>query len=297
MASPLRRARRGWPALGRLRPLPDAPPTASATGAGSPDRALETYDAGLLLARCLEKGVDARPHYLWGVLAGAITARSLGVEQMSAIELGVAGGNGLVALEVAAQAAEELLGVKIEVWGFDCGTGLPEPLDYRDVPWVAKAGYFAMDVDDLRRRLTRAELVLGPVRHSVPVWLTEAHAPIGFVSFDLDYYSSTKEAFALFEAGPERLLPRISCYFDDVLGAAWNDYNGERAAIAEFNDTHHLRKVAATYGLRFDLPMSEQGKPWPEKVWHAHLFDHPRYNEFALELPPSFFESHRLAPE
>jgi hypothetical protein len=253
-------------------------------------------DPNVLLGWCMARGVGARPHYLWSVLLAAVTAKGLGLDALSVVELGVAGGNGLMALEEAARATEALLDVEVEVWGFDNGTGMPEPRDHRDVPWAVRPGYFAMDEEALRERLSSAKLVMGPVAGTVRQWAAEDHPPVGFVAFDLDYYSSTMEALVLFEALPERLLPRIACYFDDVLGYGWNEYNGERAAIADFNSRHPRRKIAHTHGLRYELPLSERDKPWSEQIWIAHLFDHPRYDEFALELPAEFLDAHRLRP-
>jgi hypothetical protein len=245
--------------------------------------------------------MTARPHYLWGVMFGAHTARVLGIDQITAIEFGVAGGNGLLELERAAAMAGELIGVEVVPLGFDTGTGMPAPVDHRDVPFVIREGYFPMDERALRERLRSAELVLGPVAETLPAWDNAGHPPVGFVAFDLDYYSSTMEAFSLLDAPPERLLPRIACYFDDVLGYGWNDFNGERAAIGDFNAAHAERKVAKVHGLRYELPPSEFMLPWHEKLWVAHLFDHPQYA--TPETPPegrlaeAFFAAHRLQPE
>lgn len=226
---------------------------------------------------CRHRGVDARGGYLWPTLEAVRTAKSLGVPAVSVIELGVAGGNGLLALEEAAAAAEDLLGVRVEVFGFDTGKGLPPPEDVRDVPYVTRPGIFAMDESALRARLQRAELVLGPVAETVPRWLAEPHPPIAFCAFDLDYYSSTRDALRLLEADRSRLLPRVACYFDDVLGYAWGDFVGVRAAIADFNETHERRKIGAVYGLRFYVPESELHAPWPDRIFVAHAFDHDSY--------------------
>lgn len=250
---------------------------------------------------CLQCRVTARPHYLWGVMLGAHTARVLGIERITAIEFGVAGGNGLLELERAAATAAELIGVEVAPLGFDTGTGMPPPTDHRDVPFVIREGYFPMDEGALRARLRRAELVLGPVAETLPAWGRRGHPPVGFVAFDLDYYSSTMEAFTLLEGPAERMLPRIACYFDDVLGYGWNDFNGERAAIGDFNAAHAERKIAKVHGLRYELPPSEFMLPWHEKLYVAHLFDHPLYGT-AEALPEgplaeAFFAAHRLQPE
>jgi hypothetical protein len=219
-----------------------------------------------------------RPNYTWSVLHSARIARTLGVPRISALEFGVAGGNGLVALEAAADAAEQCFGVGIDVYGFDTGGGIPTPRDHRDAPYLIAGGDFPMDVQRLRARLNRAELVLGLVEETVPAFMDRDAAPVGFVSFDLDYYSSTMAAFALLEATPERLLPRVLCYFDDVLGYPWGDINGERLAIHEFNAAHEQRKIDFIYGLRYFLPAPYNVQPWTEAMYVAHAFDHPRYD-------------------
>ena len=62
------------------------------------------------------------PQYTWGVLQAAHLAATLGIRRISVIEFGVAGGNGLVALERASERAEAESGVQIDVHGFDTGT-------------------------------------------------------------------------------------------------------------------------------------------------------------------------------
>jgi hypothetical protein len=253
-------------------------------------------DATAMYHWCVANGVRTRPHYLWSTLQGARIARALAVPSITAIEFGVAGGNGLLALEVAAEAAERLTGVGVHVVGFDSGGGMPPPVDHRDVPWVMQPGWFPMDEAALSARLTRASLVLGPVADTVPEWLAGDHAPIGFVSFDLDYYSSTMDAFAVFAGDPAACLPRVPCYFDDVFGYGWSDFNGERAAIADFNAAHEHRKLGKIHGLRYQLAPEDHLLPWHEQLWLAHLFDHPRYNESEGELNPLWHSAHRLAP-
>src|SRR5687767_9249052 len=104
----------------------------------------------------LDSTRGSRQHYLWGAYYAASIARTLGYARISMVEFGVAGGNGLVALEQAAENAENRSGVKIEVYGFDTGTGLPKPQDYRDLPHLWHEGDYRMDVTKLRSRLRRA---------------------------------------------------------------------------------------------------------------------------------------------
>ena len=225
-------------------------------------------------------GPVQRPAYAWGVVQAAHLAKHLGVERVSALELGVAGGNGLVALDRIAPLVEDALGVGVEVYGFDSGRGLPKPKDWRDLPNLWSAGDFPMDEAALRGRLQRAKLILGLVADTIPTFLQENPAPIGFISFDLDLYTSTKQAFALLEAEPARLLPRIHCYMDDILGFTFADFNGERLAMAEFNVEHETRKFSPIYGLRFYVPPRHFNAMWVEKFYMLHILDHPLYSAY-----------------
>src|SRR4051812_24481223 len=195
----------------------------------------------------IRAGSPYYPNYLWGTLCAAAVAETLGYERISVIEFGVAGGNGLVALESCARQAAELSGVAIDTYGFDTGTGLPKPEDYRDLPQLWSEGFFAMDADSLRSRLTDAHLVLGPVAETVDEFVANRPAPIGFVSFDLDMYSSTMDAFAIFESMHDIVMPRVVCYFDDMAGFSHGDFTGERLAISEFNERHEMRKISQVY--------------------------------------------------
>ena len=238
-----------------------------------------------------------RPQYVWSTLRAARTAHDLGHDAVSVVEFGVAGGNGLLALEQAAEAAARFVGVDVHVFGFDTATGMPEPVDDRDLPYLIRAGFFPMDEPALRARLQRGQLVLGPVADTVGTWRAAGHPPLGFAAFDLDYYSSTVAALRLLAEGSDHLLPRVVCYFDDILGFAWSDFNGARAAIHEFNDGHQRRKLGALHGLRFSLPPSEFTASWPEKMFLAHLFDHPRYREPEGEVAQIWHDIHMLSDE
>jgi hypothetical protein len=93
------------------------------------------------------------------------------------------------------------------------------------------------------------------------------------------------------------LLPRVACYFDDVLGYGWSDFNGERAAIADFNAAHEQRKIGKIHGLRYQLPRSQFFSPWHEQLYLVHLFDHPEYNTSEGPVAQEWLAAHRLAPE
>jgi hypothetical protein len=225
------------------------------------------------------QGSRMRSNYVWSVLHSARVARALAIPRISVLEFGVAGGNGLAALEEAAEYARSTIGTAVDVYGFDTGVGLPPAVDHRDTPYVHQPGDFPMNEAALRARLKHATLVLGLIKDTLGEFIASSPAPVGFISFDVDYYSSTVDAFSVLEGDPSVLMPRVMCYFDDVLGYPWGDLNGERLAIAEFNEAHEQRKIAQLYGLRYMLPGSQRNASWPEAMCVAHVLDHPRYLE------------------
>jgi hypothetical protein len=233
----------------------------------------------MLTKLAAEPDCAARPFYTWGVLQGAHLAAAIGVNRISVVEFGVAGGNGLVSLEQVAGRVEQIFGITIDVYGFDTGAGLPKPLDYRDCPNLWSPGYYTMDKEKLQSRLQRAQLVLGLVEDTVPKFIESRPSPVAFVSFDLDYYTSTMQAFRLLDADEDVLLPRIHCYFDDITGFTYSDYTGERLAISEFNAAHPMRKISPIYGLKHFLPAPHADSWWPEMFFMAHIFDHKWYNK------------------
>lgn len=219
-----------------------------------------------------------RRAYIWGVLQGAALGKVLGFERISVIEFGVAGGRGLLAMERAAELTEETLGIGIDVYGFDAERGLPKPQDYRDLPNIFLEGQYTMDRNQLEKRLRRAQLKLGLVEETVPRFLLSNPAPVAFVSVDLDLYSSTINALKLFDENESLLLPRVLCYYDDILGYTYSDYNGERLAMSEFNAAHSMRKFSPLYGLKYFLPSQYKGTDWSEQFYFLHVFDHLLYN-------------------
>jgi hypothetical protein len=225
-------------------------------------------------------GLVPRPHYAYCMYQAARLAKLLGIPRISVLEFGVAGGNGLVVIEQNARWIQRELGVELEIYGFDTGEGLPEPVDYRDLPYGWKAGFFKMDRAALERRLQFSRLVIGQVRDTGRTFFEQYNpAPIGCVFHDLDFYSSTRDALTILETRSERLLPRIFHYFDDIIGTdlmLQNEFVGQRRAIQEFNEFHADRKIAGCPQFHH----RKTRKKWHHQIFVFHDFLHPQYNQF-----------------
>jgi hypothetical protein len=218
-----------------------------------------------------------RPQHAFGLLKAADTAREIGASAVTAVEFGVASGAGLFNLCDVAARVTRATGVRFEVVGFDTGRGMPEPRDYRDHPEHYRAGDFPMDRASLESRLpANARLICGDVAGTVPEFLQSLREspPIGFVSLDLDYYSSSRDALALFDdPDPTKYLPRVGLYLDDVTFDGHNEWCGELLAVAEFSRTRAMRKISRHNFLRNGRVFKHS--PWIDQMYLAHILDHP----------------------
>jgi hypothetical protein len=218
------------------------------------------------------------PQYLYGLLCAVRTALAVGEKKITAIEFGVAGGNGLVAMEKHAKIVEKQFDVSIDIVGFDTSSGLPRRNDPRDCPFALQGGDFPMDIEKLKARLNRASLRIGDVRDTIRSFTAEDFSPIGFVSNDFDLYTSTRNSLGLFHLEAERMLPRVSMYFDDLIGYPYSTIGAEWAAIKEFNTISQDRQIGQIYGLKHHVGRKYRFAKWPEMFFELHVYDHDSYN-------------------
>jgi hypothetical protein len=209
-----------------------------------------------------------RQHYSLSLAVGVLTAIFCGYDRISAVEFGVGGGDGLLELCKAAQYFRDTFAIEIDVYGFDNATGLPPADGYRDHPELWRAGQFRLgDPDQLRAKLPPfAHLVIGDVRETTGVMAESlARSRLGFVSIDLDYYSSTMAALNVLKHEPGAYLPAIPMYFDDIHQRCLtiNRWCGEALAIEEFNDENEFRKIEPKSAFRI------------QKFHVCHVLDHP----------------------
>lgn len=213
----------------------------------------------------------ARSHYLAGILAAADQAAQEKIEAICTIEFGVARGDGLVTMQEYAATVEQETGIRILVYGFDSGAGLPGMSgDYRDHPDQWRSGDYRMNEAELRARLTsRTELVLGDVRGTVRNFVDQIQtALIGFLAMDLDLYSSTQAALQVLSLPEKRMLRRVPMYFDDVRYFFNHKFAGELLAIDEFNDLVQDTKIDVWRGLSDGRVFYES--PWLRNMYVAH---------------------------
>lgn len=222
---------------------------------------------------------STRPHYAYCVYNAAVLAKKLGYKSFSIIEFGVAGGNGTYFLEKFCEKVRSELNIEIEIYGFDLKEGLSDPKDYKDLPYWFQSGFYSMNELKLKKILKFTKLILGDVKDTIKKFFDNYNpAPIGVILNDLDYYSSTKDSFDIFNAPDDRYLPRVFCYFDDIIGTEnemYNIYTGELHAIREFNKKNEFKKILLNQNL-----IAKSNESWRYQIYYYHNFLHPNYNTF-----------------
>jgi len=222
-----------------------------------------------------------RQHHAFGLLEAAKSAKKKGLKKVSVVEFGVANGAGLLNMVKIAKKIEKKIGIEFQIYGMDTGEGMPEPKDYKDHPEYYSEGDFPMNFEYLNTQLPEnAELILGNVKDTVQILEQKIseEAPIGFISFDLDYYTSTASAFALLKGkNSSKFLPLTYLYFDDIFSPHHNSYSGVLLAIKEFNQNTEQRKIERNEFL-INTRIFTKSK-WIKQLYYLHVFDHAERKE------------------
>ncbi len=239
-----------------------------------------------------------RPHLAYGMYVAAMQARALGLQSVTVIEFGVAGGNGLRCMESHAGLIEritEFRSFEFTIVGFDRQGGMPESQDPRDIVYWYELGAFDVDVDTVRSTLKRARYLVGDIVDTLPLLLEPDLPPIGFVAFDVDFYTSTIDALQVFRLQSKTRLPRVLCYLDDVFGISdltiMGESIGEEAAMHSWNKEHPRKPIEKVAGLRHKRPLPRH---WNDQMWCLHDLEHPQYNTGIRQHDESVFIDREL---
>lgn len=186
----------------------------------------------------------------------------------------------------------QIYGIKCKVVGFDSGVGMPRPIDYRDHPEKYRFGDFPLGKLVGANLPEDVELIYGPILEKIPEFLKSLHSnqKIGFISIDLDYYSSKMECFEIFKAQSFRFLPSTILYFDDVNNIDNNCYMGELLAITEFNKKNNKKKICKILQLRNWRIF--KNALWIDQMYFLHVLDAEYRNPKNWEgLKPTILEN------
>ncbi|MEJ6472776.1 hypothetical protein [Pseudoalteromonas piscicida] len=127
-----------------------------------------------------------------------------------------------------------------------------------------------MDVNKLKSALpNNTELVLGNVQDTIgPCIRSQLEAPVGFISFDLDLYSSTKSGLKIFHCESEQVLSQVALYFDDINHRFSHFKGGEQLVIREFNQGSEHIVIDKWHNIKNLIPFPESA--WLDRFYLAH---------------------------
>jgi len=233
-----------------------------------------------------------RQQYAYGILKAADLAREAGFSAVTVVEVGVASGAGLMNMAKIAQEVSRKTGVSFEIHGFDTGEGMPPAVDYRDHPDLYAQGDFPMDPAGLHRILpSEVSLHLGELSSTIPAFLNEVDsiAPIAFVAFDVDYYSSTSEALELLKGDASMYLPLTVTYMDDIALEPHNSAAGVRLAVNEYNGATPMRQLE--HHPFFELRRIFRRAIWVKQILFLHVLDHPSRSHPSAPVRTRYIEN------
>jgi len=240
--------------------------------------------------RKIDYDLVPRQPYAFGALQAFREAEKAGYRHIILVEFGVAAGAGFLNLLQICQRLSRDFKIDFTLVGFDTGQGMPKALDYRDHPEKYKFGDYPMShPEKLKARLpSNAKLYLGPIKETVRQFLQDFSSKsgvLGFVSIDVDYYTSTLDCLEIFKGPAEMYLPLCPVYLDDVNNIDHNEYCGELLAVKEFNQQFsHYRKFARMNQLRNWRIF--KNALWLDQMYFYHVFDHELRNPLIYEKQP-----------
>tara|TARA_B100000965_G_scaffold137739_2_gene114595 strand:+ start:1970 stop:2824 length:855 start_codon:yes stop_codon:yes gene_type:complete len=185
----------------------------------------------------IKYGTIPRPNYALGILMAAHQAKELDYKKISIIELGCWNFEGLIDIENYIHDIKKFIDIDFNVYGFELGTGhIKEEIDPKNRLYELSGGDYTFKKKDNLKKLKFSKLILGDVKDTAPKFLEESHldeAPLGFIIFDLGFYTSAKHALQLLKSDSKKYLPRSIIYSDNNYFVLENE--ADKAAFAEFN--------------------------------------------------------------
>ncbi len=151
--------------------------------------------------------------------------------------------------------------------------GCPPPIDYRDHPEKYRTGDFPPLTLTEDKLPIKTKIFYGEISDTLKLFREEMResSKIGFVSIDVDYYSSSVDCLKVFELTEKYFLPCTPVYLDDVNNIDHNDYCGELLAINEFNSSNEKRKIAKMTQLRNWRIF--KNALWLDQMYFMHALD------------------------
>lgn len=125
--------------------------------------------------------------------------------------------------------------------------------------------------------------MIGDCRQTAAAFLQTSSLVIGFISVDVDYFSSASACLSVMGGAPAQYLPAVPVYFDDIFLPHHNPWCGELLALREFNHAHALRKLAPSTALRERRFLKTAS--WIPQMYTLHVLDHPVRSPGAINLP------------
>tara|TARA_B000000460_G_scaffold234712_1_gene195375 strand:- start:16 stop:846 length:831 start_codon:yes stop_codon:yes gene_type:complete len=218
-----------------------------------------------------------KPHYESILYEACLEAKKLGINQVSVIELGVAGGAGIVSLEKYKKKIEKVLDINIKIYGFDMGSGLPKIEADEDLPFLWRKGLYNIDKAALEKKVN-SKIFYGDVKNTVDDFVKINKNNICCIFFDLDLYTSTINFLNQIPKIKDHLLPRVLCYFDDVyvFENYINQFNGVFKAIDEFNKNFSEFKLgySVDHFKNFKFPLARTS------IYTLHSFKNRLYKKY-----------------
>ena len=219
-------------------------------------------------------------------------AKEHGYHRISVLEFGVAAGAGLSNIEKISKKITKDTGIEFKIYGFDTAEGLPKPKSYKDHPELYAHGDLPMDFDRLSDSLSEnTELVIGDIKDTIKAFTERdfQDCPIGFVSIDVDYYSSTLDTLELFKMNSENYLPKVVMYLDDLQDDFHNSWCGVKGAVKDFSEGNEFRKIERHEFLKTKRVF--KNAPWIDHIYQAHILDHPIRNNLNPEREKIIFDN------